>query len=98
MYFFEGRSYIKERIRSLFYGFNRNYLGQGTHHGGLFEQYRNGNGCMERKLRQNTGIGKLLVLHKTSCGNAAILPNPRKYAATSSSYINRRKAKIVHAL
>jgi monofunctional biosynthetic peptidoglycan transglycosylase len=25
------------------------------------------------------------LLTKVSCGNAAILPNPRKYAATSSS-------------
>nr|WP_314897897.1 monofunctional biosynthetic peptidoglycan transglycosylase [uncultured Flavobacterium sp.] len=34
-----------------------------------------------------------------AAGIAAILPNPRKYSATSSSsYINRRKAKIVRVM
>jgi hypothetical protein len=54
---------------------------------------------MERKLRQNTGIGKEAgVLHqnKLQCNHFA---HPRKYAATSSSsYINRRKAKIVRVM
>jgi monofunctional biosynthetic peptidoglycan transglycosylase len=34
-----------------------------------------------------------------AAGIAAILPNPRKYSATSSSsYINRRKDKIVRVM
>jgi monofunctional biosynthetic peptidoglycan transglycosylase len=43
----------------------------------------------EHWYRKETGL-----LTKASCGNAAILPNPRKYAATSLRPINRRKAKI----
>lgn len=36
---------------------------------------------------------------KQAAGIAAILPNPRKYTATSSSsYINRRKAKIMRVM
>ena len=36
---------------------------------------------------------------KQAAGIAAILPNPRKYSATSSSsYINNRKAKIVRVM
>jgi monofunctional biosynthetic peptidoglycan transglycosylase len=36
---------------------------------------------------------------KEAAGIAAILPNPRKYKATnSSSYINRRKDKIVRVM
>jgi monofunctional biosynthetic peptidoglycan transglycosylase len=42
VFLWQGQLY-KERIRSLFYGFNR-IIWEGTHHGGLFEQYQKWNG------------------------------------------------------
>jgi monofunctional biosynthetic peptidoglycan transglycosylase len=54
---------------------------------------------MERKLRAEHWYRKEAAgLTPASCG-IFILPNPRKYAATSSSsHINRRKAKIVRVM
>jgi hypothetical protein len=47
------------------------------------------------KRHLNTGIEKtLLILPLFKRQVAAILPNPRKFTASSSSYINRRKSKL----
>ena len=63
----------------------------------LFVEYREyGGSSGEAKLVAMLADGETVM---QAAGIAAILPNPRKYSATSSSsYINNRKAKIVRIM
>jgi monofunctional biosynthetic peptidoglycan transglycosylase len=93
MYFFGKAGYIRKGLEAYFTVLIEIIWGKER----IMEVYLNEweMVCMERKL--NTGIERSFWSYATkAAGIAAILPNPRKYAATSSSsYINRRKAKIV---
>lgn len=101
VFLWQGRSYLRKGLEAYFTVLIEIIWGKER----IMEVYLNsiemGNGvygaeaAAEHWYRKNATS----LTPKQAAGIAAILPNPRKYAATSSSsYINRRKAKIVRVM
>ena len=101
VFLWQGRSYLRKGLEAYFTVLIEIIWGKER----IMEVYLNsiemGNGvygaeaAAEHWYRKNSTS----LTPKQAAGIAAILPNPRKYAATSSSsYINRRKAKIVRVM
>jgi monofunctional biosynthetic peptidoglycan transglycosylase len=102
VFLWQGRSYIRKGLEAYFTFLIELVWGKER----IMEVYLNsiemGNGVYGAKAAANHWYGKKDATSFTpqeAAGIAAILPNPRKYKATnSSSYINRRKAKIVRVM
>ncbi|RTY81927.1 monofunctional biosynthetic peptidoglycan transglycosylase [Flavobacterium sp. GSP27] len=101
VFLWQGRSYLRKGLEAYFTLLIEIIWGKER----IMEVYLNsiemGNGvygaqaATEHWYRKDASSLTLIQ----AAGIAAILPNPRKYSATSSStYINRRKAKIVRVM
>ena len=101
VFLWQGRSYLRKGLEAYFTVLIEIIWGKER----IMEVYLNsiemGNGvygaqaATEHWYRKDAASLTLIQ----AAGIAAILPNPRKYSATSSStYINRRKAKIVRVM
>ncbi|WP_426090735.1 monofunctional biosynthetic peptidoglycan transglycosylase [Flavobacterium sp. DSR3-2] len=101
VFLWQGRSYLRKGLEAYFTVLIEIIWGKER----IMEVYLNsiemGNGvygaqaATEHWYRKDASSLTLMQ----AAGIAAILPNPRKYSATSSStYINRRKAKIVRVM
>jgi monofunctional biosynthetic peptidoglycan transglycosylase len=101
VFLWQGRSYVRKGLEAYFTVLIELIWGKER----IMEVYLNsiemGNGVYGAQAATQHWYRKdASSLTKTqAAGIAAILPNPRKYAATgSSSYINNRKAKIVRVM
>ena len=101
VFLWQGRSYIRKGLEAYFTVLIELVWGKER----IMEVYLNsiemGNGVYGAQAATQHWYGKEAgSLTKTqAAGIAAILPNPRKYSATSSSaYINNRKTKIVRLM
>lgn len=101
VFLWQGRSYIRKGLEAYFTVLIELVWGKER----IMEVYLNsiemGNGVYGAQAAAQHWYGKDAgSLTKTqAAGIAAILPNPRKYSATSSSsYINNRKTKIVRLM
>jgi monofunctional biosynthetic peptidoglycan transglycosylase len=101
VFLWQGRSYLRKGLEAYFTVLIELIWGKER----IMEVYLNsiemGNGVYGAQAAAEhwyrKGTSSLTPLQ--AAGIAAILPNPRKYSATSSSsYINRRKAKIVRVM
>jgi monofunctional biosynthetic peptidoglycan transglycosylase len=101
VFLWQGRSYLRKGLEAYFTVLIELIWGKER----IMEVYLNsiemGNGVYGAQAAAEhwyrKGASSLTPLQ--AAGIAAILPNPRKYSATSSSsYINRRKAKIVRVM
>jgi len=101
VFLWQGRSYLRKGLEAYFTGLIEIIWGKER----IMEVYLNsiemGNGVYGAQAATEHWYRKDASSLTTmqAAGIAAILPNPRKYSATSSStYINRRKAKIVRVM
>ena len=101
VFLWQGRSYVRKGLEAYFTVLIEIIWGKER----IMEVYLNsiemGNGVYGAQAAAEHWYRKEAagLTPKQAAGIAAILPNPRKYAATSSSsYINRRKAKIVRVM
>jgi monofunctional glycosyltransferase len=101
VFLWQGRSYIRKGFEAYFTFLIELIWGKER----IMEVYLNsiemGNGVYGAKEAARHWYNKDVkdLTKQDAAGIAAILPNPRKYKATnSSSYINRRKAKIVRLI
>jgi len=101
VFLWQGRSYLRKGLEAYFTVLIEIIWGKER----IMEVYLNsiemGNGVYGAQAAAEHWYrkGASGLTPKQAAGIAAILPNPRKYAATSSSsYINRRKAKIVRVM
>lgn len=101
VFLWQGRSYIRKGLEAYFTVLIELIWGKER----IMEVYLNsiemGNGVYGAEAAAQHWYRKSAVdlTKKEAAGIAAILPNPRKYKATnSSSYINRRKDKIVRVM
>ena len=101
VFLWQGRSYVRKGLEAYFTVLIEIIWGKKR----IMEVYLNsiemGNGVYGAQAAAEHWYRKEAsgLTPKQAAGIAAILPNPRKYAATSSSsYINRRKAKIVRVM
>ena len=101
VFLWQGRSYIRKGLEAYFTVLIELIWGKER----IMEVYLNsiemGNGVYGAESGARHWYRKSAVdlTKKEAAGIAAILPNPRKYKATnSSSYINRRKDKIVRVM
>jgi len=101
VFLWQGRSYIRKGLEAYFTVLIELIWGKER----IMEVYLNsiemGNGVYGAESAARHWYRKSAVdlTKKEAAGIAAILPNPRKYKATnSSSYINRRKDKIVRVM
>ena len=101
VFLWQGRSYIRKGLEAYFTVLIELIWGKER----IMEVYLNsiemGNGVYGAESAARHWYRKSAVdlTKKEAAGIAAILPNPRKYKATnSSSYINRRKNKIVRVM
>ncbi|TDP60277.1 monofunctional biosynthetic peptidoglycan transglycosylase [Flavobacterium dankookense] len=101
VFLWQGRSYIRKGLEAYFTVLIELIWGKER----IMEVYLNsiemGNGVYgaESGARHWYRKSAADLTKKEAAGIAAILPNPRKYKATnSSSYINRRKEKIVRVM
>jgi monofunctional biosynthetic peptidoglycan transglycosylase len=101
VFLWQGRSYIRKGLEAYFTVLIELIWGKER----IMEVYLNsiemGNGVYGAESGARHWYRKSAVdlTKKEAAGIAAILPNPRKYKATnSSSYINRRKNKIVRVM
>ena len=101
VFLWQGRSYLRKGLEAYFTVLIEIIWGKER----IMEVYLNsiemGNGVYGAQAAAEHWYRKdaSSLTPKQAAGIAAILPNPRKYAATSSSsYINRRKAKIVRVM
>lgn len=101
VFLWQGRSYVRKGLEAYFTVLIEIIWGKER----IMEVYLNsiemGNGVYGAQAAAEHWYrkGASGLTPKQAAGIAAILPNPRKYAATSSSsYINRRKAKIVRVM
>ncbi|TDD78424.1 monofunctional biosynthetic peptidoglycan transglycosylase [Flavobacterium caseinilyticum] len=101
VFLWQGRSYLRKGLEAYFTVLIELIWGKER----IMEVYLNsiemGNGVYGAQAAAEhwyrKGASSLTPMQ--AAGIAAILPNPRKYSATSSSsYINRRKAKIVRIM
>ncbi len=101
VFLWQGRSYLRKGLEAYFTVLIEIIWGKER----IMEVYLNsiemGNGVYGAQAAAEhwyrKGASSLTPMQ--AAGIAAILPNPRKYSATSSSsYINRRKAKIVRVM
>ncbi|MFV8269271.1 monofunctional biosynthetic peptidoglycan transglycosylase [Flavobacterium sp. GT2N3] len=101
VFLWQGRSYLRKGLEAYFTVLIEIIWGKER----IMEVYLNsiemGNGVYGAQAATEhwyrKGASSLTTMQ--AAGIAAILPNPRKYSATSSStYINRRKAKIVRVM
>ncbi len=101
VFLWQGRSYLRKGLEAYFTVLIEIIWGKER----IMEVYLNsiemGNGVYGAQAAAEHWYRKEAfgLTPKQAAGIAAILPNPRKYAATSSSsYINRRKTKIVRVM
>jgi monofunctional biosynthetic peptidoglycan transglycosylase len=101
VFLWQGRSYIRKGLEAYFTVLIELIWGKER----IMEVYLNsiemGNGVYGAQAAAKHWYRKDAVnlTPKQAAGIAAILPNPRKYTATSSSsYINNRKAKILRVM
>jgi len=101
VFLWQGRSYLRKGLEAYFTVLIELIWGKER----IMEVYLNsiemGNGVYGAESAARHWYRKSAVdlTKKEAAGIAAILPNPRKYKATnSSSYINRRKDKIVRVM
>ncbi|MCZ8330370.1 MAG: monofunctional biosynthetic peptidoglycan transglycosylase [Flavobacterium sp.] len=101
VFLWQGRSYVRKGLEAYFTVLIELIWGKER----IMEVYLNsiemGNGVYGAESAARHWYRKSAVdlTKKEAAGIAAILPNPRKYKATnSSSYINRRKDKIVRMM
>ena len=101
VFLWQGRSYIRKGLEAYFTVLIELIWGKER----IMEVYLNsiemGNGVYGAESGARHWYRKSAsdLTKKEAAGIAAILPNPRKYKATnSSSYINRRKDKIVRVM
>ncbi|MCZ8091673.1 monofunctional biosynthetic peptidoglycan transglycosylase [Flavobacterium sp.] len=101
VFLWQGRSYIRKGLEAYFTVLIELIWGKER----IMEVYLNsiemGNGVYGAEAAAQHWYRKSAsdLTKKEAAGIAAILPNPRKYKATnSSSYINRRKDKIVRVM
>lgn len=101
VFLWQGRSYLRKALEAYFTVLIEIVWGKER----IMEVYLNsiemGNGVYGAQAAAEHWYrkGASSLTPTQAAGIAAILPNPRKYAATSSSsYINRRKAKIVRVM
>ncbi|WP_439554284.1 monofunctional biosynthetic peptidoglycan transglycosylase [Flavobacterium macrobrachii] len=101
VFLWQGRSYIRKGLEAYFTVLIELIWGKER----IMEVYLNsiemGNGVYGAESAARHWYRKSAsdLTKKEAAGIAAILPNPRKYKATnSSSYINRRKDKIVRMM
>lgn len=101
VFLWQGRSYIRKGLEAYFTVLIELIWGKER----IMEVYLNsiemGNGVYGAESAAKHWYRKSAsdLTKKEAAGIAAILPNPRKYKATnSSSYINRRKDKIVRVM
>lgn len=101
VFLWQGRSYIRKGLEAYFTVLIELIWGKER----IMEVYLNsiemGNGVYGAESAARHWYRKSAVdlTKQEAAGIAAILPNPRKYKATnSSSYINRRKDKIVRVM
>ncbi|PZO28006.1 MAG: monofunctional biosynthetic peptidoglycan transglycosylase [Flavobacteriaceae bacterium] len=101
VFLWQGRSYIRKGLEAYFTVLIELIWGKER----IMEVYLNsiemGNGVYGAESAARHWYRKSAVdlTKKEAAGIAAILPNPRKYKATnSSSYIERRKGKIVRVM
>ena len=101
VFLWQGRSYIRKGLEAYFTVLIELIWGKER----IMEVYLNsiemGNGVYGAESGARHWYRKSAsdLTKKEAAGIAAILPNPRKYKATnSSSYINRRKEKIVRVM
>jgi len=101
VFLWQGRSYIRKGLEAYFTVLIELIWGKER----IMEVYLNsiemGNGVYGAEAAAQHWYRKSAVdlTKKEAAGIAAILPNPRKYKATnSSSYIERRKGKIVRVM
>jgi monofunctional biosynthetic peptidoglycan transglycosylase len=99
VFLWQGRSYFRKGLEAYFTVLIEFIWGKER-----MEVYLNsiemGNGYMALRQQQNIGIERCQRFDTTtSCRNSGILPNPRKFTATSSSsHINNRKRKIMRVM
>ena len=98
VFLWQGRSYLRKGLEAYFTFLIELFWGKER----IMEVYLNsiemGNGVYGAQAATQHWYGKdaTSLTKIQAAGIAAILPNPRKYSATSSSsYINKRKSKIV---
>jgi monofunctional biosynthetic peptidoglycan transglycosylase len=101
VFLWQGRSYLRKGLEAYFTVLIELIWGKER----IMEVYLNsiemGNGVYGAQAAAEHWYRKdaFSLTPMQAAGIAAILPNPRKYSATSSSsYINRRKAKIVRVM
>ena len=101
VFLWQGRSYIRKGLEAYFTVLIELIWGKER----IMEVYLNsiemGNGVYGAQAASKHWYRKdaANLTPKQAAGIAAILPNPRKYTATSSSsYINNRKAKILRVM
>jgi monofunctional biosynthetic peptidoglycan transglycosylase len=101
VFLWQGRSYIRKGLEAYFTVLIELIWGKER----IMEVYLNsiemGNGVYGAEAAAHHWYQKSAseLTKQEAAGIAAILPNPRKYKATnSSSYINRRKDKIVRVM
>ncbi len=101
IFLWQGRSYLRKGLEAYFTVLIELIWGKER----IMEVYLNsiemGNGVYGAQAAAEHWYrkGASSLTPKQAAGIAAILPNPRKYSATSSSsYINNRKAKIVRIM
>ena len=101
VFLWQGRSYIRKGLEAYFTVLIELVWGKKR----IMEVYLNsiemGNGVYGAQAASKYWYRKdaIDLTRIQAAGIAAILPNPRKYTATSSSsYINRRKSKIVRVM
>jgi monofunctional glycosyltransferase len=101
VFLWQGRSYLRKGLEAYFTVLIELIWGKER----IMEVYLNsiemGNGVYGAEEASRYWYAKKAIDLNTreAAGIAAILPNPRKYKATnSSSYINRRKEKIVRVM
>lgn len=101
VFLWQGRSYLRKGLEAYFTVLIELIWGKER----IMEVYLNsiemGNGVYGAQAAAEHWYrkGASSMTPKQAAGIAAILPNPRKYSATSSStYINNRKAKIVRIM
>jgi monofunctional biosynthetic peptidoglycan transglycosylase len=101
VFLWQGRSYFRKALEAYFTVLIEIIWGKER----IMEVYLNsiemGNGVYGAQAAAQHWYRKdaANLTPKQAAGIAAILPNPRKYSATSSSsYINNRKAKIVRVM
>jgi monofunctional biosynthetic peptidoglycan transglycosylase len=101
VFLWQGRSYLRKGLEAYFTVLIEIIWGKER----IMEVYLNsiemGNGVYGAQAAAEHWYrkGASSLTPKQAAGIAAILPNPRKYSATSSSsYINRRKEKIVRVM